>query len=192
MEKIKLGQYPYLYPMPTVIVGAMVDEVPNFITVSYIGIVQHQPPMLSITLTDSHFTNRGIAENKCFSVNIPNTKMLRVTDYIGMNSGQGVDKSAIFDIFYGELEKAPMIKETPLNLECRLYKQIDLNNGSQIYIAEIIQSYSEKKYLKNNRPYMRKLKPILFSINNNLYYNTGRVIGKAWNIGLKYVPKKKK
>ncbi|MBN2610737.1 MAG: NADPH-flavin oxidoreductase, partial [Bacteroidales bacterium] len=60
MEKIKLGQYPYLYPMPTVIAGALVNGVPNFITVSYIGIVQHQPPMLSITLADSHFTNQGI------------------------------------------------------------------------------------------------------------------------------------
>lgn len=192
MEKIKLGAYPYLYPMPTVIVGTIIDGVPNFITVSYIGIVQHQPPMISITLVSSHFTNKGIIENKCFSVNIPNTRMLKVTDYIGMNSGQNVDKVSLFDIFYGELEKVPMIRETPLNMECELEEHIDLKNGSQIYIARIIQTYSDKRYLKNGRPYMRKLKPIVFSINNNLYYKTGRVIGKAWNAGLDYKPKKRK
>ncbi len=192
MKKVKLGANPFLYPMPVVIVGSLVDGVPNFIAVSYIGIVQHEPPMVAIALASSHFTNRGIVENKCFSVNIPNTRMLKVTDYIGMNSGDTIDKATLFEIFYGDLEKAPMILETPLNMECELVEQIDLKNGSQIYIAEIIQTYSEKKYLKNGRPYMKKLRPIIFSINNNLYYKTGRIIGKAWNAGMDYKPKKKK
>ena len=98
MNKIKLGPNPYIYPMPTVIVGTHIDGKPNFITVSYCGIVQHQPPMVAITLINSHFTNKGIRENECFSVNIPNTKMLKVTDYLGMNSGENVDKSNIFKL----------------------------------------------------------------------------------------------
>ncbi len=191
MKKIKLGPNPYLYPMPTVIVGSLVDGKPNFITVSYIGIVQHQPPMVAVTLMDSHFSNRGILENKCFSINIPNTRMLRITDYVGMNSGDKVDKSELFKVFYGELKKAPLIEETPLNLECRLVNRIDMNNGSCIYLGEIMQSYSQKRYLKKGRPFMKKLRPILFSINNNLYYSTGRVIGRAWQAGLNYKPKRR-
>jgi flavin reductase (DIM6/NTAB) family NADH-FMN oxidoreductase RutF len=72
--------------------------------------------MISITLIEKHYTNQGIKENGCFSVNIPNTRMLKVTDYVGINSGSVIDKSTLFDVFYGKLENAPMIRETPLNL----------------------------------------------------------------------------
>lgn len=185
MKKIALGAHPYIYPMPTVIVGTMIDGTPNFITVSYIGIVQHSPPMVSITLTNAHNTNKGIKENKTFSINIPNTRMLKITDFIGMNSGEKVDKAALFDLFYGELENAPMIMETPLNLECKLVDLINLNNGSEIYIGEIVQTYSSEKYTRRGYPYMKKLDPILFSINSNSYYNVGRRIGWAWKVGLK-------
>ncbi len=185
MEKIPLGAFPYIYPMPTVIVGSLINGTPNFLTVSYVGIVQHKPPMVSVTLISTHNTNKGIKENKSFSINIPNTRMMDVTDFVGMNSGNAIDKASLFKVFYGELKNAPMIMETPLNLECRLVDMINLNNGSLIYIGEIVQSYSSKKYLRHDYPYMKKLDPILFSINSNSYYNVGRRIGWAWRAGLK-------
>ena len=189
MEKITAGAYPFLYPMPTVIVGALVSGKPTFITVSYCGIVQHKPPMISITLIEKHYTNQGIKENSCFSVNIPNTRMLKVTDYLGINSGNIIDKSKLFNVFYGILAKAPMIMETPMNLECKLIKTIDLGNDCEIYIGEIVESYTEKRFLKNGRPYIRKLDPILFSINSNNYFRVGRKLGPAWQSGLKYKPR---
>jgi flavin reductase (DIM6/NTAB) family NADH-FMN oxidoreductase RutF len=189
MTKIKLGAYPYLYPMPTVIVGANVDGKPNFITVSYCGIVQHKPPMVSITLIDGHYTNKGIQKNGCFSINIPNTRMLKVADYLGLHSGDSIDKSRLFKVFYGELRHAPMIEETPLNLECRLVQTVSLGNNCEIYIGEIMECYSESRYLRNERPCIKKLKPILFSINTNNYFSVGRKLGPAWEIGLKYRPK---
>lgn len=183
--KIKLGAYPYIYPMPTVIVGAMVDGKPNFITISYVGIVQHKPPMVAITLIQSHHTNAGIKESGSFSINIPNTRMLRKTDFCGMHSGEQFDKAALFDIFYGELKTAPLIAETPLNLECKLVEVINLHHGSEIFIGEITQTYSSRKYIRRGYPFMKRLDPILFSINSNSYYNVGRRIGRAWKSGLK-------
>ena len=184
-NKIKLGAYPYIYPMPTVLVGAQVEGEPNFLTISYVGIVQHKPPMVAITIIDSHHTNIGIKENKTFSINIPNTKLLTKTDFCGMNSGEGVDKASLFNIFYGELKTAPLITEAPLNLECKLIEVINLHHGSEIFIGEIVETYSEKKYIRRGYPYMKKLDPILFSINSNSYYNIGHRIGWAWKAGLK-------
>lgn len=185
MEKISLGAYPYIYPMPVVIVGTLIDGKPNFLTITYIGIVQHKPPMVSVTLASRHTTNKGIEENKVFSINIPSTRMLKVTDFTGMYPGNKFDKAALFEVFYGELKNAPMIKEAPLNLECKLVDKIDLKNRSEIYIGEIIQTYSTEKYIRKGYPYMKKLDPILFSINTNSYYNVGRKIGQAWKAGLK-------
>jgi flavin reductase (DIM6/NTAB) family NADH-FMN oxidoreductase RutF len=184
-DKVKLGAFPYLYPMPTVIVGTLIEGKPNFITVSYTGIVQHQPPMVSVTLISSHFTNKGIKQNKSYSINIPDTRMLKVTDFVGMNSGSAVDKATLFEVFYGELNNAPLIYDTPLNLECKLVDVINLNSNSEIYIGEIVQTYSSEKYIRRGYPYLKKLDPILFSINSNSYYNVGRRIGWAWKEGLK-------
>ena len=171
--------------MPTVIVGSLLKGSPTFITVCYIGIVQHKPPMVSITLTNKHVTPRCIKENKTFSINIPDTSMLEITDFIGMHSGDTVDKSLLFSVFYGELKNAPMIRETPLNLECRLVDIISMKSESEIFIGEIIQTYSSKKYISKDYPDIQKLDPILFSINSNRYFKVGRKIGYAWKSGLK-------
>jgi flavin reductase (DIM6/NTAB) family NADH-FMN oxidoreductase RutF len=170
--------------MPTVIVGSLVDGNPNFVTISYVGIVQHNPPMASVTLINSHYTNHGIKENKTFSINIPDSRLLKKTDFLGMNSGSTIDKASLFDVFYGELKSAPMIMETPLNLECKLVDVIDLKNNNEIFIGEIVESYSSKKYLRRGIPDLRRLDPILFSINSNSYHKIGRRIGKAWQEGL--------
>jgi flavin reductase (DIM6/NTAB) family NADH-FMN oxidoreductase RutF len=112
MKKNRFGPQLFIYPLPTVIVGALVDGKPNFNTIAYCGVAQSVPPMLSISMDKKRFTNRGIRQNGCFSVNIPSRKMLAVTDYIGTHSGAAVDKAALFDVFYntgGTGSAAPLI-----------------------------------------------------------------------------------
>ena len=43
-------------------------------------------------------------------------------DYCGTVSGRDADKVAVcgFNVFYGEIETAPLIEQCPLNLECRV------------------------------------------------------------------------
>jgi flavin reductase (DIM6/NTAB) family NADH-FMN oxidoreductase RutF len=191
MIKEKLGAQPYIYPMPTVIVGTLVNKSPNFLTVTQVGILQQTPPMVSVSLAKNHYSNQGIKDSGSFSINIPNTRMLNKTDFLGMNSGDIIDKAALFKLFYGELKNAPMILETPLNLECKLIDVVTLKGyTSEIFIGEIIQTYSDKKYLRRGYPYLKRLKPILFSINSNSYYCIGHRIGWAWKVGLKVNPNK--
>jgi hypothetical protein len=38
MTKIKLGPQPWLFPMPALLVGALVDGKPNFMTAAWSGI----------------------------------------------------------------------------------------------------------------------------------------------------------
>lgn len=183
MNKIKMGSKNYLYPLPTVLVGANVDSNPNYLNVSYCGIVNLTPAMISISLNKSHYTCSGIRKNNCFSVNIPSVEMLKVTDYCGIVSGKDVDKGKLFNTFYGELENAPMIQECPINLECKVIQELHLGGSNVIFIAEIIETYTEKKYITNNTPDIKKINPIMFSIYEFNYYNVGEKIGKAWCIG---------
>ena len=177
--------------MTTTIVGANVNGKANFITIAYCGIVQHRPPMIAVGLGKIHYTNAGIKENKTFSVNIPSEEMVKITDYIGIKSGKAIDKSQLFEVFYGELKTAPMIKEVPLNLECKLIKTLDFGGSGEIFIGEIIEAFAKEEILTSDLPDIKKIKPILFSMHDNNYWGLGEHIGKAWKIGFEYGKKSK-
>jgi flavin reductase (DIM6/NTAB) family NADH-FMN oxidoreductase RutF len=90
--KKKLGDLNVLCPTPTVLVGAIVDGKPNFITIAHIGIVNHATPyLISLSMGKSHYTNPGIKENKAFSVNIPSENLVAEIDYVGLVSGKKKD-----------------------------------------------------------------------------------------------------
>jgi flavin reductase (DIM6/NTAB) family NADH-FMN oxidoreductase RutF len=186
MEKVRIGAKTFLYPMPTVLVGVNVGGKPNYVTIAYCGIAQHSPAMFSFSCGSTHFTAAGIKETGTFSVNIPSEEMVKVTDYCGMISGKSVDKGELFSTFYGKLENAPMIKECPLNLECRVVQAVDLGGNSELIIGEIVETYTTEQYLTNGLPDIRKIKPIIFTMHDNNYWQVGGHLGGAWNIGKDY------
>ncbi len=171
-----------MYPMPAVLVGANVNGKPNFLAVAFCGIMNPHPPTIHVALNKSHHTNAGIRENGTFSVNIPSASMVEATDYCGIFSGQSIDKSKLFDIFYGELQNAPMISQCPISMECRLLQIIEFEID-HVFIGEIIQSYADPECLTNGIPDMKKMNPMAFSFHDNNYWTLGANIGKAWSIG---------
>lgn len=184
MKKIKTGAKTFLYPMPTTLVGANVNGKPNYLAVAYCGIVQTSPPMIAIALKESRYTNAGIKENGTFSVNLPSAGMVKVTDYCGLVSGRNVDKSKLFSTFYGELKTAPMIKECPVNLECKLIQALDYGGSHDIFIGEVVEAYAGEQYTTNGLPDIKKVNPILLSsIYDKNYWKVGEYLGKAWKIG---------
>lgn len=183
MEKTRIGAKTFLYPMPAVLVGANVNGKPNYLTIAYCGIVRHKPPLIAIACGERHHTTAGILENGTFSVNIPSEEMVEVADYVGIYSGKSVDKSALFETFYGVLKTAPMIKECPLNLECRVVLTPDIDGRKDIFIGEIVETYADEQCLSNGLPDIKKIKPIIFSNHDHNYWKVGEHLGRAFSIG---------
>jgi flavin reductase (DIM6/NTAB) family NADH-FMN oxidoreductase RutF len=187
--KVKLGTIPLVYPIPIVLAGANVQGKANFATLGDCGIMGLNPPLVYVSLHQNHFTTQGIEEYQTFSINIPSTSMLAVTDYCGLVSGAEVDKSALFEVFYGELETAPMIAECPVNLECRVVNAFSIEHR-RIYVGEVVQAYAdeacvvEKEGRRGIVP-MTELAPILYGLDNR-YYSVGEMIGVGYAEGKKY------
>lgn len=186
MKKKSFGPQTFLYPMPTVIVGAMVEGRPNFNTIAYAGIAQSKPPMLAVSMDKSRFTHRGIVENRTFSVNIPSEEMVVVTDYIGIYSGTKVKKSTLFSVFYGKLRNAPMIEECPVNMECELVTAMDFGGKNDFLVGKIIESYAEEKYCTGGFPDIKKIKPFVFTRYDLNYWKIGENLGRALSVGKTY------
>ncbi|MFW9881975.1 MAG: flavin reductase family protein [Candidatus Thorarchaeota archaeon] len=194
MTKSKIPPRCYVFPVPVVLVGANVNGKANFNAIGWVVGLEFTPPLISICSNQQHYNNIGIKENQTFSVNTPTVNMVEITDYCGIKSGKRIDKSEIFEVFYGELKTAPMIKEAALNLECKLIHTVDTKEisdtkmGHDIFIGEVIQVYAENKYLSNGVPDIEKIKPFILSASRNRqrYYNIGEEIGVAWSIGNNY------
>jgi flavin reductase (DIM6/NTAB) family NADH-FMN oxidoreductase RutF len=186
MGKKTFGPQLFIYPMPVVIVGALVNDIPNFNTIAYCGVAQSKPPMLAISMDKRRYTIIGIKENRTFSVNIPSVEMLEAADYVGTFSGRDVDKTRLFDLFYGKLKTAPMIEECPVNIECELVDYMDFGGKNDLLIGKIAETYAEKKYLTGSYPDIKKINPIIFTRQDEKYWETGRFLMEAYKTGKKY------
>lgn len=175
-----LGPVNALYPMPTTLVGATVNQKPNFLAVAHVGILDHTH--LSIGLAKVHYTNAGIHENRTFSICIPPETLMKETDYCGIMTGKKTDKAALFDLFYGELETAPMIRQCPVNMELRLHQVLDFPNHD-IFIGELVQTHADESVLTDGKIDMAGLKPLLFDMASKKYWALGPSVGNCWNVG---------
>ncbi len=184
--KEKLGATNALYPLVTTLVGATIDGKPDFATIAHVGIAN----LKSITLGMGriHLTNEGIKANRTFSVNLPSEDMVVVTDHIGMVSGRKEDKSGIFDLFYGELDTAPMIEQCKVTMECRLIEHVELPTHD-LFIGEVVGTYADIEVLTNGIIDIAKLKPLLFDMASKKYWSLGEPIAKCWSVGKEYAAK---
>ena len=181
--KKTLGPVNVLYPTPTTLVGALVNGVPNFITIAHIGILAKADPyLISVSMVKTHYTNQGIKANKAFSVNMPSENLVAETDYAGMFSGKKHDKSELFEVFYGQLGNVPMIKECPLNMECRLHDIYDTPTHD-VFIGAIVETYADEEALNDGKVDISQLKPILFDMNSKKYWSIGSPVAQCWSIG---------
>ena len=182
MPKVKIDTNACLYPMPMTLIGAIVENRPNFLAAAWVARVNFQPPMIGVALGKRHYTNGGIEENKAFSVNIPGRDLLEKADYCGIVTGKTVDKSKLFNVFYGDLSKAPMIRECPLCLECRLVQAVDLPVDT-FFIGEIVSAYAEDAALTNGQPDIKKMDAFTLTMPDNFYWSVGEKVGQAWSAG---------
>lgn len=178
--KKKLGNKNSLYPLPTVLVGTVIDGKPNYITMAHIGIME--PNTIAMGMGKSHFTNQGIIANQSFSVNVPTEAMVKETDHMGLVSGKKVDKSKYFSNFFGAMESAPMIEECPLNMVCELVQTVDFKTHD-VFIGKVLETYCDENYLTDGIVDLGKLKPILFSMFDRSYWSLGQPLAKAWSVG---------
>ena len=182
MKKITIDSgAAFLYPMPMVLVGAVVKEKANFMAVAWVSRVNAKPPLFAVAI-GPHHTNRGIEENKQFSINIPDVSLIEKTDYCGLVSGGKTDKSTLFKVFFGELDHAPLIDECPVCMSCSLFDTVKLPSNT-LYIGEPQDVFTEEKYMTNDKVDIKKVNPFTLTMPDNNYWSLGENLGKAWTIG---------
>jgi flavin reductase (DIM6/NTAB) family NADH-FMN oxidoreductase RutF len=184
MSKILLNSKTIIYPTALFLIGAHVDEKPNFMALAWGSTANNEPPMFSIAISHRHHTLKGIRQNMAFSVNIPSTVMAKQTDYCGLVSGKNVDKVAEgeLNIVYGRNAHVPLLEQCPLNLVCAVSKIVELPDHSLI-IGDVEESYISDDCLSDGEPNVEKINSLVLMTTMRQYYSLGAFCGKAFDIG---------
>jgi flavin reductase (DIM6/NTAB) family NADH-FMN oxidoreductase RutF len=180
MKKI-LKPGTWMFPLPAVMVSCKEKgHRPNIITLSWCGVAASEPPILQISIRPGRHSHDLILKSGEFVVNIPSQKQLKATDFCGNVSGRKVDKFKAAKLTPGRALKvgAPIIKQCPLNLECRVVGHFRLGTHTHI-LGEVLAIQCDRKILdRKGRPDINKLLPFAFFPVANQYYAIGKMLGK--------------
>lgn len=128
-----------LAPVPPVLVSCGNMEKPNLITIAWAGTINSDPVRVSISVRPQRYSHGLITESGEFVINLPTQKILRAVDWCGVKSGRDVDKFKEMGLTAvpGSAVSAPVLAESPVNLECRVFQTIPLGSHD-LFLADVV------------------------------------------------------
>ena len=167
-----------LYPLPVVMVSVRDrDGQDNIITVAWAGTVCTNPPMVSISVRPERHSYRMIKESGEFVINLVTEQLVKAADYCGVRSGRDVDKFKEMRLEKAEAEKihAPMILNSPVNIECKVKEVIPLGSH-HMFLAEVTGVQVDEAYMNENGKFeLNQLGLVAYS--HGEYFKLGKKLG---------------
>ncbi len=139
-----------VYPVPAIMVsvGNKAGQT-NIFTAAWTGNVCTNPPMVYISVRPERYSYGFIEETGEFVINLTTESLTRAADYCGVRSGREHDKWKDCELTQekaAKLEYAPLIAESPVNIECRVKQSIKL--GSHVmFIADVLAVKADEAFL---------------------------------------------
>lgn len=178
MPKVERDPATELYPVPAVVIScADAEGKANLITLAWVGTVCSEPPMLSIAIRPGRHSHALVKQSREFVVNIPRADQVKAVDLCGSISGRSQDKFAAAKLTPepAKYVKAPLVKEFPVNIECRVRETLSLGTH-ELFIAEILCVHADEGVLDEGGDLAAaKLDPLAFV--NGEYYSLGQLVG---------------
>jgi flavin reductase (DIM6/NTAB) family NADH-FMN oxidoreductase RutF len=180
-----------IYPLPAVMVSCGSEPAEyNIITISWTGTICTDPAMCYISVRPSRHSYNIIRKNGCYVINLTTKTLAYVTDWCGVKSGKDHDKfreTGLTPVPAIKI-KAPMIKESPVNIEC-IVKEIKQLGSHDMFISEVVAIHADGKYYDEDSGIFRLISAEPVCYLHGKYYETGKLVGK---FGFSVEKKKKK
>ena len=178
-----LGAKAILYPMPVLIIGTYDENgKPNAMNAAWGGISEETE--ISICVDDSHKTAENVVKAGAFTVSVADKNNVVAADYVGIISGNKEENKIAkcgWTAEKSEFVNAPLFKELPMTLECRL-KSYDKDTCR--LVGEIVNISVDDSILgENGKIDLDKFMPITYDPVGHTYRTLGEVVGRAFSDG---------
>ena len=178
MAKVEWKPGNMVYPLPAVMVSCADKEGnSNIITIAWTGTVCTNPPMAYISVRPERHSYQMIRETGEFVINLTTKDLAFATDFCGVRSGRDVDKFSEMKLTKeaGSVVSAPMIGESPVNIECKVTEVKELGSH-HMFLADVVAVHVDDKYMNENQKFeLGKAEPIAYS--HGEYYSLGELLG---------------
>ncbi len=173
-----------IYPLPAVMVSC--GETPeeyNIITIAWTGTINSDPPMCYISVRPGRHSYDIIKRTGEYVINLTTEKLAKATDWCGCRSGKKFNKWKEMNLTPAPAKfvKAPIIEESPVNIECRVKDIVELGSH-HMFISEVVSVSVDDAYLNEKDAFsFSKANPLVYS--HGHYFGMGKKIGKfGWSV----------
>ena len=167
-----------LYPVPVIMVSCgSKQETYNIITISWTGTICSDPAMLSISVRPERHSYNLIKDSGEFVVNLVTEELVSTADWCGVKSGEKEDKFETKKLTPGKssVVSAPLIMESPINIECRVTQIIPLGTHD-LFLARVVAVQVDGQYMEEDGRFrLDRAKPICYS--HGFYYGLRESLG---------------
>jgi len=167
-----------LYPIPAALVTCGdSEENYNIVTVAWTGTLCSDPAMAYISLKPSRHSYEIIKTTREFVINLTTENLARATDYCGVKSGRDVNKFNDMKLTIEKASKvsAPLIKESPVNIECQVIEILPLGSH-HMFVAKVLAVNVDDQYIDTkNKFHLDDANPICYS--HGQYYGLKKSLG---------------
>lgn len=168
----------FIYPLPVVMVSCGNMDNSNIITVAWTGILNTTPAMCYISVRPERYSYNLIKESKEFVINLTTKDLVYKVDWCGVKTGAKVDKFKEMNLTKEKAKnvKCPIIKESPVAIECRV-KEIKKLGSHDMFVAEVLSIDADDKYIDDKGAFdISKCDLITYA--NGKYFSLGKQVGK--------------
>ncbi len=194
MDKRQLGPCVTFFPQPTTLISTVgSDGQVDVMTASWAGIVSKTPPTMAVSLNVNRQTYAQIRETGCFVVNLMPASLAVEADYCGLKSGRDEDKLIGAGLTPVPAMKvaAPLIDESPLNVECVLRDEVELGEY-RLLLGEIVEIHAaEKAFNESGSMDALAFDPLVYLGGIREYWNLGQKQADAYKDGKQLFEKKR-
>lgn len=176
------GAKPLMYTQPVYMIATYNDDgTPDVMNAAWGGISGENK--VTICVDKGHRTTENFLSRKAFTLSPGIEKYVAECDYLGLVSGYDVPDKVSKAGFHTEKSSkvdAPIIKEIPMVLECRV---VSYDEVTEVLVGEIVDVLADESILTDGNIDTDKLKPISYDPCMHRYYALDRNVGEAFSIG---------
>jgi len=180
MTKVEWKAGTMIYPLPAVMVSCGNNSSNyNIITISWTGTICTDPAMCYISVRPERHSYNLIKKSGGYVINLTTKKLAKATDWCGVKSGRDTNKFKELKLtpFPAKYVQAPLIAESPINIECEV-SEIKKLGSHDMFISKVIAVHADEAYLDSETGAfdLAQVDPIAYS--HGQYYLLGKKLGK--------------
>ena len=174
-----------MLPQPVLIIGTYnIDGKPNAMNAAWGGTWDMHEIIISLA---SHATTDNLEATGEFTVAFATRDTLVAADFVGIvsarNDAEKMAKTG-WTIEKAPNVNAPVFREFPMTMECKVLRKIDESETGYYLVAEVVNILCDEQFLaEDGNPDVERMQVITYDPVHHGYIQLGQTVGKAFADG---------